>query len=454
MMAKLSPNILGFLFPCAFLVSCSIEPENHPDDPYFVLSATREEFVKAINNGWSVTGHLYAAALSRDPSIVELFIANGANVNERSEKLGSTALHAASSNNQDPRVIDVLVENGAALNARDLFGRTPFHESVSNPNPEIIYRLAENGADIQARNNKGETALFISASNNGTPAQLSAFIELGLDVNDKLPSGKPILIEACAKSGVDTVRTLVEAGFRVNVNEPYLEWTPLTRAICSKSRESKVAQYLLDAGANVSGVAGFTALHAVSKYSKDEQLLADIISKGVDLNARDSNGMTALMYAAKMHDNPSFVRLLVGSGSNTDAQDKSGMNALMHACDGRNGKGGQRVLPQPGEFQDKRKFADNREFYLRNARYGNEQNVQQLIQLGANLNLQDHSGNTSLMYSITLRNKKILEILVDAGVDVHLANQQGDTALDLIENRYGVLKETNAYWKIRESVRY
>lgn len=94
-----------------------------------------------------------------EPEILELLLANGADVNARNDK-GVTLLHIIT----EPDAIPLLVKKGADLEARDSGGRTPLiaHAGEQANGPDVVEALLAAGADPNARGASGETALSIA----------------------------------------------------------------------------------------------------------------------------------------------------------------------------------------------------------------------------------------------------------------------------------------------------
>jgi uncharacterized protein len=58
-----------------------------------------------------------------------------------------------------------------------------------------------------------------------------------------------------------------------------------------------------------------------------------------------------------------------------------------------------------------------------------------LLEHGANVNALDHQQQTPLMYAIICEYKSIVELLLAYQADVHIVNNEGETALDLCDER-------------------
>lgn len=65
---------------------------------------------------------------------------------------------------------------------------------------------------------------------------------------------------------------------------------------------------------------------------------------------------------------------------------------------------------------------------------GGANTVRALLSAGANVDAQDHSGNTALMAAAAYNNVRAVRVLLDAGADRTIKNKNGDTALSIASN--------------------
>ena len=108
------------------------------------------------SDGWTP---LHVAAFFSQKEIVEVLLANGADVHARSRNaMGNTPLHAAvAARNAD--VVPVLLSHGADVNARQHGGFVPLHAVAQAGDVELARLLIAHGADLQARADNNQNAL-------------------------------------------------------------------------------------------------------------------------------------------------------------------------------------------------------------------------------------------------------------------------------------------------------
>jgi hypothetical protein len=95
------------------------------------------------------------AAVMGHKDVVELLLANGADVNAKG-KDSSTSLHATAGNGQKG-VVELLLANKADVNARDTNGWTPLHWAAGMGDKEVVEMLLASGADVNAKGKDGTT---------------------------------------------------------------------------------------------------------------------------------------------------------------------------------------------------------------------------------------------------------------------------------------------------------
>lgn len=105
--------------------------------------------------------HLHAAADSGEKEIVDLLLANGAQIDAKRSD-GNTPLHLAVSVSS-LSVVECFIRNGADISARNNWQGTPLHLTIHQKNTDIVMLLIRNGADVHARDKWGRIPLDVAA---------------------------------------------------------------------------------------------------------------------------------------------------------------------------------------------------------------------------------------------------------------------------------------------------
>ena len=368
-----------------------------------------------------------------DAAVLKLFLAAGMDPNLRFIT-GVTALMVAA-NGTDPSVVELLLAAGADVNAH-LDGYTAFNYGgkfrYGNRNPEIQKILREAGATefiklsreeaLQALENRNIPFIpreFMERASWGDAAVVNLFIAAGIDPNARGKDGGTALMTAAGSSDKDQsdiVEFLLARGADVNalarradVNAPPEGgWTALLGAI--HEGNSETIRILVDNGAdvNIKGPYGGTALVMAARGKGDSELVKLLVEKGADVNAKGRAGRTALMVTRKSET----AKILLANGAKVNEKDERGSTALL-------------LVAENGQIDI----------------------VKKLIEKGADVNASDSAGNTALLVAMKKHHVDIAKYLVGNGADVNVKNNKGRTPLwlgALNEELIELLREAGA----------
>ena len=185
-------RVLGHLwFATLLLTACTTFARTPLHDAVSKPRVSPAEVRKLLSAGVDVNAFdprgynalMYAARNAADPTVVELLVEAGANVNLMSRYTpyssggGTTALHLAARYNPNPAVIHALIDAGARANEPD-FGRDrPLHIAVRSNDPSVVVALVARGASRILTDNDGNTAYDVA-----TVAQRNAMEREGIDL--------------------------------------------------------------------------------------------------------------------------------------------------------------------------------------------------------------------------------------------------------------------------------
>ena len=268
---------------------------------------------------------------------------------------------------------------------------------------------------------------IVTVARIGHPACLEVLIKAADLAKHKQ---KSILEDALAYAAVGgniaNVKILIEAG--ADVNKKRSLDTPLARAV--KGGHEECVEFLLSKGAdvNIKGCWRDTAVDVAARYGR-EACLNLLIKAGANVNP--ATGRTPLMKAV-CYGHPKCISLLIEAGADVNAKDQFGRSAISFAAERVLNCSNTRLRCDTGElvgdFDCPQHCSNNQ--------------LQILINAGADVNITDEDGNTPLIIvSGRSRNMKYhikynkcgrlkcVKLLLRSGAKVNLFNNNKQNAL-------------------------
>ena len=303
--------------------------------------------------GLSFDGTLLLTAVwRRSKPMIDLLLANGANINQRSrwwaggfgvldddhgladyliERGARVDIHAASRLGRAEMVRTLLTEQPERVHARGGDGQTPLHVAA---NVEIATLLLDAGADIDARDVDHESTAAQYAIRDrqdvvrcliarGCTTDLLMAAALGdADLAQRHLDGDPKSI-GMTVSAADFPMKNPHAGGTIYI------WTlggnKSVHAIARDFRHEHVFQLLIDRSPHDIAVAAACEVG-------DEDLLHDLLNRGAIDVARLNNGLARRLVDAADRNDANAVRLMLAAGWPTEAVSKHGATALHFAA--------------------------------------------------------------------------------------------------------------------------
>jgi ankyrin repeat protein len=348
----------------------------------------------------TLDARLIAAAWKNDLARARALIDQGADVNAQDETQQSAYLIAASEGHL--RLLELTLRHGADVNAKDSFDGTALIRAADRGHADVAGRLVAAGVDLDHVNELGWTALH------------EAII---------LGDGSPRYQE--------TVRVLVAAGADLQLPSRHDDVTPLEHArVRGYDGIARVLQAGLDS-------------EPLSKERADQRLLAAsrrgdaaaaavALRQGARLETRDGHRRTPLLLAAT-YDQLPVARLLVSLGADPDAFDDrhdtpwlvtgvTGSVAMLEA-----------LLPARPDLGIKNRYGGLS--VIPASERGHVDYVRRVVRTDIDVNHVNDLGWTALLEAVILGNgsrryQQITRILLNAGADPTIADQDGVTPLE------------------------
>jgi len=332
------------LMGCGESQSPKAKPSN-PEADHELLSALQKGYKKKVNietvqnaiaDGADVNvkddegiSALYYAAGDAEDKIVKILIDNGANVDEKSPKYGTTPLMSAidrGKSEQRIAIVTLLIERGADVNAKSkTLEQTPLIHAAQYNQKTITKILIDNGADVSAKDKNWKTPLDYAAKMGHKEIVAILRKHDAKESEDFIlvqnAKANKALIDAARSGNLQEVKQHLEKGADVNAKDKSFQWTLLQWAISRGHKE--VAKLLISKGADVNTMDGngHTPLHRTAQFSRNE-IAELLIANAADVNRLDKAERTPLDLAIQFKT-PKTADLLRKHGGKTGEELKA-----------------------------------------------------------------------------------------------------------------------------------
>ena len=222
-------------------------------------------------------------------------------------------------------------------------------------------------------------------------------------------SGRGALIYR-ARNNPEMTKSLLKGGLDLNAVDDERGQTTLI-ALAGRSSAAVIKPLLAArADVNIADNDGGTAL-MYAAHGRNNEVVILLLQAEADVNIADNHGRTALMYAAKacgsmiivkseLEEKISIMKDLLAAGANLHAVDNDKKTVLMYEV---SGCGSERA---------------STEFLL-------------AVGTKATINAGDKNGDTALMHTADRSSPQPAQVLLEAGADLDIVNNDGKTVLDI-----------------------
>jgi ankyrin repeat protein len=382
------------------------------------------------------------------------------------EEDGTTALHWAV-RGDDLATATLLVGAHANVMAANRYGVKPLSLAAINGNGPMIDLLLKAGADANTANAEGETALM-TASRSGAIAAVKSLLARGADPNaHERWLQETALMWAAAENHADVVEALLDAGARIDEkswvtdtpilgfpesggpNKPFPRggWTALMYAARQNARDSIRVLAKRKANLDLQDPQGATAMQ-IAIINLHYDAAAQLLDSGANPNVADETGMAAL-YAVCNMDTLAWIqgRPAPALESNSEVDAAALVKKILEKGGDPNARLKKAILQRHHDYQIERALVEGTTPLMRAARYGDAEIARILLERGADPTLKTKDGTNALMFAAGVSlaavrgedpsllhpsedgSVEIIKMLLDRGLDINAANDQGLTAL-------------------------
>lgn len=173
-----------------------------------------------------------------------------------------------------------------------------------------------------------------------------------------------------------------------------------------------------------------TKLHAAAA-NDDMAGIRDILSKGINIDAKDKSGRTALLVATQ-GNKVNAAKALIEAGANVNAKDNINDSPYLYAGARGHLEILRMTLSHGADLRSTNRYGGTA--LIPASERGHVETVRTLLQAGVDVNHVNNLGWTALLEAILLGNggekqQQIVGLLVNAGANVNVADREGVTPL-------------------------
>ena len=364
--------------------------------------------------------------------------------------------------------VKALIVNGATVDVRDTQGRTPLHIASIQGYFRLIKLLAPTPASFYLKDNDGCTPLYYACKSSHLECVrefmvLIPSVDLDLmkiankygatPLTVRRDNDRTILHVACEEGDIPIVRKVLEAGADPNSLDGST-FTPLMLAVkyVDDVEAADIVAILCEFECNINFQTStfsrsVTALHLACELGK-EKCVQILVAQGANLLVRSQAGITPLHLACKGGYHTLISSLI--TEETLQAYDYNNLWTPLHyACRYHNIECARRIVVgfskllqiqkrHPGYHPSILPFYCLKNQYgttiLHHAFLGNDiQFVENLLNLGADLNVQDNNGATPLMSALQCHGNdtdmNLLSLVLSLDWEPDIKDNNGRTAL-------------------------
>ncbi|ORX61170.1 ankyrin [Piromyces finnis] len=410
-------RIVKLLLKCGYIIDISNKNNNYYKLLVALINATNSAFYRVLNE---ILPNPYFEEVLKDWRNSEILI--------------------FACRNSNRRIIDLLLKYEVNVNVRDKYNNTALIELSSQPYLfNYIKELIKRNAEINVINNEGISALLNSCKeldsrifkyliNKGANFYLCDFY------------GNNALMYACSYGDIDKIKFLLKRHININTQNNDGE-TALMQSV--RAGKAYIVKFLLRCRANVNIlnrknqsalIIGFLTFYEKDIVdNNDIDIIKMLILKKADLNVPiDTSGNSILMFLIMKNDISTIKYLSKLYFRQIDFSHKNylGHNAFTYALKCNNQKIINFLIStnKVNAFDEDDNGNDMIMYTICNTNVDYFKKLSEYLN-GSMINKCNYSRESYLIMATKVNNEKIIDILLDKGIDVDHQESQGNTAL-------------------------
>ncbi|WP_196885133.1 ankyrin repeat domain-containing protein [Aureivirga sp. CE67] len=298
-------------------------------------------------------------------------------------------------------VMECLIANGADINLNNEgdLGYTPIETAAREGKLEAVQLLIDHGAEIDKGNTINTNAL-LAACIGRFDEVVKLLLDNGADIHHKDNNGQTALDYLC--------RYAISWSNNVTITET-IDGVTTEKENTSFQEHTRILELLLSRGANPNLETAYNYTAFQIAVVTDSVGFIDVLLKhGADINYVNSNGATALYLAASNNISEEMLQLLLENKADYNFQTSLG-NSPLHIA----------------------------------ANHGDTKFCEMLLSSGANIDIENESKGTPLLYAVW--NKKIdtAKILLEKGARTDIKVTEGSDDLEIGDDAATLIRKNN-----------
>jgi ankyrin repeat protein len=352
-----------------------------------------------------------------DINVIEKGIKKGIDINKIDDK-GRSVLFQLSLKHKLTS-IKILLKNGVDINFEDAYFKNVLDYAISNSDGMMIRFLLENGSSVNHKNSSNRTILQNCAI-EGSYKNFQILMYYNPDYDLKDNYGQTVLFDAVEGGSLKLLVDVINHVENLDLLDEKKE-TVLFSAVMKE--DSRLAEALVKYGINLNVLNHHSQnvlFNAVLLGSYNIKLIKMMIEKGLNINQLNVNGdniLDEILYIQSLfkvakdelvgkykiinqnRNYPELVKVFIKNGLNIDKLDINGDTTLEK------------------EIEEK-----------------NYENVEFLLECGANVNLKNSQGRTVLSKEILkgISNYRMIDFLIRNGASIDTLDNEQFTVIDYL----------------------